>query len=82
MTVTLDELENFIETFEKNGLEEITEQNLRKSIRAFWNVASDATVQSRINTLQDEGWIEKQKKSDVWTINHEKEEGIEKLFRD
>lgn len=82
MTVTLDELENFIETFEKNGLEEITEQNLRKSIRAFWNVASDATVQSRINTLQDEGWIEKQKKSDVWTINHEKEDGIEKLFRD
>jgi len=81
MTVTLDELEDFIQTFEENGLNEIEEQNLRKAIRAFWNVASDATVQSRINTLQDEGWIEKKKKSKIWIIHHEKEEGIEQLFQ-
>lgn len=81
MTVTLDELEEFIETFEENGLEQIKEQNLRKAIRAFWNVASDATVQSRINTLQDEGWIEKKKKSSIWIINHDREEGIEQLFQ-
>ena len=82
MTLTLDELEDFMEHFHEQNLEKIEEDNMRKAIRHYWNVATPATVESRLQTLQDEGWIEKKPKSSVWIINEEPEEGIGKLFKE
>jgi len=84
MTVTIDELEDFISHFHEQNLEKIEDKNMRKAVRHYWNVASQPTVDSRLETLKAEGWIKKKPHTDKWTIKtpEEKESGIEKMFRE
>lgn len=82
MTVTLQEFQDFIDVFKNQGIEELKEGQLRRAIRHHWNVGSQPTVDSRIQTLKEEGWIKKLKKGDRWKIIHDRDEGIGKLFQE
>jgi len=80
MTVTLSEFEEFMDRLRSEGLEKITTKNLRRAIRHFWDVGSSATVDSRMETLKEEGWIEKTKAGDKWELQEEKENNIAQLM--
>lgn len=82
MAVTIDEIENFMEVFQNQGIEKISEKDLRKAIRHYWNVASQPTVDDRIETLEEEGWIELIPHSSNYKVIHEKSESIEQIFRE
>lgn len=81
MAVTMDEIEDFIEVYQNQGIEKVKDVDLRKAIRHFWNVASKPTVEDRIDTLKSEGWIEKVPHSDSWKINHDQKDDYVELFR-
>lgn len=80
MTVTMDEFKDFIKVYENQGIEKTSDEDLRKAIRHFWNVASQPTVDDRINTLKGEGYIERIPHSESWKINYDKNDTIEKVF--
>lgn len=80
MTVTMDEFEDFIELYKEQKIEKVSENDLRKAIRHFWNVASKPTVDDRIETLKSEGWIKRKSHSNNFEIKHEKDDPIEKIF--
>ena len=81
MAVTIDEIEDFVEVFHDQKIEKVKENDLRKAIRHYWNVASQPTVDDRIETLEEEGWIEKVSHSNSWKITEEAGDGLEKAFR-
>jgi len=80
MALKLQEFEDFMQVLIDQGMKKIENENLRKAVRHYWDIGTPVTVDSRIETLKEEGWIEKKPNSTVWIINEEKEEGIEKLF--
>lgn len=82
MAVTIDEIENFMDVFHEQNIQKVKESDLRKAIRHYWNVASQPTVDDRIETLEQEDWIEQIPHSDSWKIIQEKNDSIEKLFRE
>jgi hypothetical protein len=81
MTVTMDEFEEFIQVYKDQGIEKAREEDLRKAIRHFWNVASSVTVDDRVQTLREEGWIEKEPHSNTFRINHELDDPVIKAFK-
>lgn len=82
MTVTMDELEKFVEVFHEQEIQKIKTKDLKKAVRHYWNVASDPTVQDRINTLVQEGWIEPVQGGKEFKIKEDAGSSIEKLFRE
>jgi len=82
MSVSIKEYEEFMQVLIDQNMEKIEDNNLKKAIRHFWDIGSEATVNSRINTLESEDWITQEKHSDTWIVNHDRTEGIEKLFKE
>jgi len=84
MTVTIDDIEDFMSHFHDQNIGKLEDKNLRKAIRHYWNVASEVTVDSRIETVKGEGWIKKNKTGNTWELKseEEREDGIEQLFED
>jgi len=82
MAVTMDEIEEFMQLLQNQDIGKISDKDLRKAIRHYWNVASKPTVDSRIETLEGEDWIEKVAHADAWKINEDRKPGIEEVFRE
>lgn len=82
MALKLQEFEDFMQVLIDQDMEKIEEPNLKKAVRHYWDIGTPVTVESRIKTLKEEGWIEKKPNSKIWKINHDQEPGIEKLFQD
>lgn len=80
MVVTIEELQDFIEVFNEQGIEKISDRKLKKAIRRYWNVASKPTVESRIETLKEEGYISKVSHSEKWNIEDNTDSDFEELF--
>jgi len=83
MTLTLSELENFIEKFEKKNMKTIKKKDLKKAIRRYWDVATDHAVNSRLKVLKKEGYLkEKEDSPNVLEIKGREEETVDKIFRE
>lgn len=80
MALKLQEFEDFMQVLIDQDMEQIKNSNLKTAVRHYWDIGTPVTVESRIETLKEEGWIEKKPNSNIWLINQEKEEGIEQLF--
>jgi len=80
MTVTLSEFEEFMNRLHQQNLEKLSRSKLRTAIRHYWDVGSSATVDSRMKTLREEGWISKAQEGDKYELHEEQQNQFAKIM--